>query len=117
MELIDEIKDGSLKRSSCRAYVTNAVFDDWLGRRLTELKERAYEHFDDRPAPLRVEQIGITPPESAKRPGLFLEYMDDRIKVCPAAIDPVCEWVVAQIFPSYNSSMHFSKAVFERFSK
>jgi hypothetical protein len=55
------------------------------------------QHIDDGSEPL--EQFGVAIPEFIKRPGLFLEYIEDRIGAV-AAIDPVGEWVVAEIFPS-----------------
>jgi hypothetical protein len=54
------------------------------------------QHVDDRSEPL--EQFGIAVHEFTKRPGLFLKYVDDRIRAI-TTIDPVGEWVVAEIFP------------------
>jgi hypothetical protein len=55
------------------------------------------QHIDDRFEPL--EQSRIASPEFAKCPGLFLEYIKDRIGVI-TGIDPVGKGVVAEIFPS-----------------
>jgi hypothetical protein len=71
-------------------YETRAVAKDFVAR-------ECMQHFDDRSEPLQ--QFGIALPEFIKRPGLFLEYIKDRIGVV-ATIDPVSEWVVAEIFSS-----------------
>ena len=71
-------------------YETTAVAEDWVGR-------ESMQHIDDRSKPL--EQFGIAVLEFIKRPGLFLEYIEDRIGAL-ATIDPVGEWMVAEIFPS-----------------
>jgi hypothetical protein len=55
------------------------------------------QHIDDRSEQL--EQFGITLHEFIKRPGLFFEYIKDIIGAI-ATIDPVGEWVVAEILPS-----------------
>ena len=55
------------------------------------------QHIDDRSEQL--EQFSIALHEFIKRPGLFLEYIKDRIGAI-ATIDPVGEWVVAEILPS-----------------
>ena len=56
------------------------------------------QHLDDRPEPLK--QLNIAVPKFVKRLGLFLEYMKDRIGAV-ATSDPVGEWVVAEVFPSF----------------
>ena len=53
-------------------------------------------HIDNRSEPL--EQFGIAVPEFLKCLGLLLKYVKDRIGVV-AAIDPVGEWVITEIFP------------------
>jgi hypothetical protein len=55
------------------------------------------QHIDDRFKPLK--QPRIASPEFTKCPGLFLEYINDRIGAI-TTIDTVGEWVVAEIFPS-----------------
>jgi hypothetical protein len=55
------------------------------------------QHIDDRSEQL--EQFGIAVNEVIKRPELFLEYIKNRIGAI-ATIDPVGEWVVAEIPPS-----------------
>jgi hypothetical protein len=74
----------------CGTYETTAVAKDWVGR-------EGVQHIDDRFEPL--EQFSIAIPEFIKRPGLFLEYIKDRIGAF-AAMDPVGEGMVAEIFPS-----------------
>jgi hypothetical protein len=55
------------------------------------------QHVDDGREPL--EQFDIAFPELFKCPGLFLEYIEDRIGTI-AAIDHDGEWVIAEIIPS-----------------
>ena len=74
----------------CGTYMTSAVFKDFVSR-------DGMQHIDDRSKPL--EQFGITLPEFVKHPGLFLEYIKDRIGAV-TAIDLGGEWVVAEIFPT-----------------
>ena len=71
-------------------YEATTVPEDWVAR-------EGMQHIDDRYQPL--EQFSIAFPKFIKRPGLFLEYIKDRIRAI-AAIDPVGEWVIAEIFPS-----------------
>jgi hypothetical protein len=58
------------------------------------------QHVDDGSKPPK--QFGIAIFEFFKRPGLFLEYMKDRIGTV-TAIELGGEWVVAEIFPSLLS--------------
>jgi hypothetical protein len=74
----------------CGTYEITTVTESWVGR-------EGMQHIDDRPEPL--EQFGIAVPKFIKRPGLFLEYVKNRIGGV-TAIDPVGERVVAEIFPS-----------------
>ena len=76
----------------CGTYVTNAVSKDFVGR-------EGMQHIDDRSKPL--EQFGITLLEFVKRPGLFLEYIKDRIRAV-TAIDLGGEWVVVENFPTLH---------------
>jgi hypothetical protein len=55
------------------------------------------QYINNRSEPL--EQSGIARPEFIKRSGLFLEYIKNGIRAV-AVINPVGEWVVAEIFPS-----------------
>ena len=73
--------------------MTNAVFNEIVGR-------EGMQHVDDGSEPPK--QFGIAPLEFVKCPGLFLEYMKDRIGTV-AAIDLGGEWVVTEIFPSLLS--------------
>ena len=73
--------------------MTNAVSNGFVGR-------EGVQHIDDGSKPPK--QFGIAILEFVKRPGLFLEYMKDRIRTI-AAIDLGGEWVVAEIFPSLLS--------------
>ena len=75
-----------------RTYKTTGIAKDCqcVGR-------EGMQHIDERSEPL--EQFGIAVPEFIKSPGLFLEYIKDRIWAV-AVINLVSEWVVAEIFPS-----------------
>jgi hypothetical protein len=73
----------------CETYETTAFAKYFVGR-------KGMQHIDDRSEPPK--QFGIAPPEFIKCPGLFLEYIEDRVGAV-AAIDSVGEWVVAEIFP------------------
>ena len=73
--------------------MTNAVSNGFVGR-------EGMQHVDDGSKPH--EQFGIAILEFVKRPGLFLEYMKDRISTV-APIDLGGKWVVAEIFPSLLS--------------
>jgi hypothetical protein len=81
---------GMNDKESCGTYETNAVAKDFICG-------EGMQPFDNGSEPL--EQLGIAFPEFLKRPGLFLEYLEDRIGAV-AAIDFVGEWMVAKIFPS-----------------
>ena len=70
--------------------MTYAVFKGFVGR-------EDMQHIDDRSEPL--EQFCITLLEFVKRPGLFLECIEDRIRAV-TTIDLGGEWVVAEIFPT-----------------
>lgn len=74
----------------CGTYETTAVTKDWVGG-------DGMQHIDDRCEPF--EQLGIAVFEFIKCLGLGSEYMEDRIGAV-AAINPVGEIVVAEIFPS-----------------
>jgi hypothetical protein len=76
-------------KEHCGTYKTTAFAKHFVGG-------KGMQHINDRPEPL--EQFCIAPPEFFKRPGLFLKYIKDRIRAV-ATIDPVGEWVVAEIFP------------------
>ena len=56
------------------------------------------QYIDDGFEPL--EQLGIASLEFVERPGLFLEYINDRIGTV-AGIDLGSERVIAEIFPSF----------------
>ena len=56
------------------------------------------QYIDDGFEPL--DQLSIASLEFVERPGLFLEYIDDRIRTV-AGIDLGGEWVTAEIFPSF----------------
>jgi hypothetical protein len=75
----------------CGTYETNPVTEVCVGR-------ESVQPFDDGSEPL--EQFGIALPEFIKHPGLFLEYFKERFGVA-TAIDPVGEWVVSEILPSF----------------
>ena len=70
--------------------MTNAVSNRLVGR-------EGVQYFDDGSEPPN-QFIVIVPLDFVKRPGLFLEYMDDRIGAI-AAIKLGGEWVVGEIFP------------------
>ena len=55
------------------------------------------QHINDWSEPLK--QFGISVPEFNKRPGLFFEYIKNRIGAV-TTVDPVGKWVIAKIFPS-----------------
>ena len=73
--------------------MTNAVSNGFVGR-------EGMQHVDDGSKPPK--QFGIALLEFVKRPGLFLEYIKDRIGTA-TAIDLGGEWMISEIFPSLLS--------------